>query len=97
MKANYGYKDGSGDFFIVIDTDKCTGCGDCIEACPADVLELVENEFDIEAENDLAAVTDEHAKKLKYSCAPCKPAAGYTKAELPCVKVCEPDAIDHSW
>ena len=29
MKANYGYKDGSGDFFITIDTDLCNTCGPC--------------------------------------------------------------------
>jgi hypothetical protein len=27
MIANYGYKDGSGEFFISIDTDCCDGCG----------------------------------------------------------------------
>lgn len=97
MLANYGYKDGAGDFFITVDTDKCTGCEDCVEACPAGVLEMVENEFDIEAETPIAAVTNEHAKKIKYSCGPCKPAQGYTKADLPCVKACEPGAIEHSW
>ena len=97
MRANYGYKDGAGDFFIVIDTEKCNGCGDCVPACPAGVLELVEDEFDIEAENEVAAVAKAHAKTLKYSCAPCKPAAGYTMADLPCVKSCEPGAIEHSW
>jgi ferredoxin len=97
MQANYGYKDGSGDFFIVIDTDLCNGCGDCIEVCPAEMLDLVENEFDFESETPIAAVKSEHAKKIKYSCAPCKPAAGYTMADLPCVKACEPCAIGHSW
>jgi ferredoxin len=97
MLANYGYKDGAGDFFIVIDTDKCTGCGDCVPACPAGVFELAEDEFDIDAENDVAIVAKAHTKALKYSCAPCKPAAGYIVAELPCVKSCQPGAIDHSW
>ncbi|HUU44215.1 MAG TPA: 4Fe-4S binding protein [Acidobacteriota bacterium] len=96
MLANYGYKDGSGDFFITIDTGKCTGCGDCVPACPAGVLAMIEDEFDIEAEHELAAVTAEHAKKIKYSCAPCKP-SGYVTADLPCVKACEPGAIAHSW
>jgi len=48
MQAHYGYKDGSGDYFIIIDTDKCNGCKKCAEACPYGVLELIENEFDIE-------------------------------------------------
>ena len=97
MLANYGYKDGSGDFFIVINTDNCNGCGLCIDVCPADVLELVEDEFDIDAETPIVAVASEHSKKIKYSCAPCKPATDYAISDLPCVKVCEPNAIDHSW
>ena len=82
---------------IEIDEDKCNGCGDCVGACPAGVLELVENEFDIDAETDIAAVAAEHKKKIKYSCGPCKPASGYSKEDLPCVKACGPGAIDHSW
>ncbi len=46
MIANFGYKDGSGDFFISIDTDKCDGCGDCVPVCPEHVFEVTENEFD---------------------------------------------------
>jgi hypothetical protein len=42
----------------------------------------------------VAAVSDEHRRKIKYSCAPCKP-AGY--ASLPCVIACKPDALSHSW
>jgi NAD-dependent dihydropyrimidine dehydrogenase PreA subunit len=25
---------------IIIDNDKCTGCGTCVETCPVDVLEI---------------------------------------------------------
>ena len=46
MIAQYGFKDGSGDWFVVIDTDKCTGCGDCIGACPVHIFEVGEDEFD---------------------------------------------------
>jgi len=94
MKAHYGYKDGSGDYFIIIDTDKCNGCGKCVEACPYHVLELILNEYDIEG-GTMAAVKEEHRKKIKYSCAPCKPVAG--ERRLPCVLACEPNAITHSW
>ena len=97
MLANYGYKDGAGDFFITIDTDKCDGCGECITVCPAGVLELVEDEFDIDAETDVVAVTKDHSKKIKYSCGQCKPSSGYAMTDLPCVKVCKPGAIQHSW
>ncbi len=34
MITHYGYIDGSGEYFIVVDSDKCVGCGKCITACP---------------------------------------------------------------
>ncbi|MCK5592881.1 4Fe-4S binding protein [Candidatus Bathyarchaeota archaeon] len=94
MRAHYGYKDGSGDYFIIIDSDKCNGCGKCVKVCSYGVLELIENEFDIEGEL-MVAVTEEHRKKIKYSCGSCKPVSGERK--LPCVIACEPKAITHSW
>jgi len=27
---------------VNIDKDKCTGCGECVDICPADVLEIVD-------------------------------------------------------
>ena len=95
MLANYGYKDGSGDFFITIDTDKCNGCGDCVKVCPAKVLELGTDESDPFREIPVVAVSEEHRKKIKYSCAPCKTTSG--KVVLPCVKSCQLCAISHSW
>ena len=94
MIANYGYKDGSGEYFISIDTDKCNGCGDCVPVCPEKVLEIRENEFDPMAEDDMAAVTEEQRKKLSYACAGCK---ANVMERLPCVAACEMDAIKHSW
>lgn len=91
MIANYGYKDGSGDYFISIDTDLCNGCGDCVPACPAGVLEIILNDYD----EKVAAVTENQRRKLKYSCAPCKPVSARPVA--PCVAVCKPAAIRHSW
>jgi len=95
MKANYGYKDGSGEYFITVDTEKCTGCGDCVSACPADVFEIVADPFDPLAESEIAVVREEHRNKLKYSCAPCKPTG--ERPPLPCVEACKPGAIEHSW
>ena len=97
MLANYGYKDGSGEFFITIDTDKCNGCAECVSACPAGVLEVGEDENDPLNENPVAKVVREQRKKIKYSCGPCKPAHGYRMTDLPCVKACSPGAIVHSW
>ena len=96
MKANYGYKDGSGEFFITIDTDLCDSCGKCVEACPANVLEVGEDLNDPLSEDEVASVTEAERKKIKYTCAPCKP-PGDDRPELPCVAACGPKAISHSW
>ena len=95
MKANYGYKDGAGDFFITIDTDKCDGCGDCVTACPAGVFECGEDQIDPMRDDPVAFVSDDQRKKLKYACSPCKP--DHDRPALPCVLACNPGAIGHSW
>lgn len=97
MLANYGYKDGSGDWFITIDTDKCNGCGDCVSACQYGVFEVGEDLNDPLRDEPVARVTEAERKKIKYTCGPCKPAAGYKQEDLPCVKACTPGAIAHSW
>ncbi len=95
MLANYGYKDGSGEFFITINTDKCDGCGACVKVCSPKVLEIREDESDPFREIPVAAVTDAQRNKLKYTCGPCKPVSN--RPPLPCMVACKPDAIRHSW
>jgi ferredoxin len=95
MLANYGYKDGSGDWFITIDTDKCDGCGNCVEACPEGVFEVGPDPVDPFRDQPVVTVAEAERKKIKYTCAPCKPSSG--KRELPCVLACAPAAIIHSW
>ncbi len=94
MLAHYGFKDGSGDWFLVIDTDKCDGCGKCVTACPANVLQVGEDEYDPFREEPVAGVRPGERKKLRYSCAPCRP--GYGESPPPCVAACETAAIAHS-
>jgi Fe-S-cluster-containing hydrogenase component 2 len=93
MLANYGYKDGSGDYFITVNTDGCVTCGEtpCVAACPAGVLEVVVDDYD----DRVCSVREEHRKQIKYSCAPCKPVSG--RPTLPCVAACPFDALVHSW
>ena len=95
MLANYGYKDATGGFFIIIDTDKCDGCGKCIEACPANILEVGPDEVDPFREGLVVKVTEPERNKIKYACAPCKPSRRVR--ELPCQSACEARAITHTW
>ena len=95
MIANYGYKDGSGEYFITIDTDKCNGCKDCIKACPYGVLDVGPDENDPLSDDEVAFVTEMERKKIKYTCAPCKPITN--RPPLPCMSACKQEAISHSW
>jgi ferredoxin len=94
MIVNYGFRDGSGDWYVTIDTEKCSGCGKCPEVCPAKILEVGPDEIDLFREEPVAFVKQEDRNKIKYSCAPCRP--GYGKEPTPCSGVCEPKAISHS-
>lgn len=112
MLANWGYQDGSGKYFITIDTDRCNGCGQCVNTCPQGVLEVGEDPADPIRDEPVAFVVKQQSQKIKYSCSPCKVylTAGGSKAgkptaesvaaamkKLPCVAACESDAITHSW
>lgn len=93
MIAHYGYTDGSGDFFIVIDTDLCAKCtgGECVPACPPKILDRIVDDYD----ETVCSVKEEARRKVKYACAPCKP-VGATVLP-PCVAACPAGALRHSW
>jgi ferredoxin len=96
MRANYGYSDGSGSYFITIDTEKCDACGDCVTACPPAIFAIVdEDPNDPLNEKPLAVVVHEKKRKLKYECGQCKPTSD--RPTLPCVLACTSGAISHSW
>ena len=64
--THYGYADGSGEYYIVIDGDKCDGCGKCVGECPEGALEIVTALVDLE-DRTVAAVlksTDERSDTL---------------------------------
>lgn len=91
MIAHYGYTDGSGEYYIIIDTDRCDGCGKCVGACPQGILEIAPDDYD----KSVARVTEGVLKSLHYTC------LGYHRkcASLPnnCHKACPQDAISHTW
>lgn len=96
MRANYGYSDGSGSYFITIDTDHCNGCGDCVSVCPAQIFEVLDEDPNDPLRDDpVVVVKGDKKKKMKYGCSPCKPPGESRPA--PCVGACEAGAISHSW
>ncbi len=92
MKVHYGYIDGSGEYFIVVDTDLCDGCQKCVQKCPQQALEMVTEFIDLE-DKTVAAVTEEHRKKIRYTCAQCKP----NENKTPCILACPKQAISCVW
>lgn len=92
MIAHYGYVDGSGEYYIIIDSDKCNGCGECVNQCPQAALEMVTEMIDLE-DKTVAAVSEQHRKKIGYTCAICNSAENKT----PCVLACKQKAISCVW
>ena len=84
--ANYGYQDGSGEYYITIDTDKCNGCGECVPACPKDLLEMITDDYD----ELVPMVKPQISHQIGYLCEASD--CGYK-----CQQACREDAISHSW
>lgn len=89
MKVNYGYSDGTGEYFITIDTVKCDGCGQCIKACPAGVFALANDD----SGNPKAVIKEELRKKLAQVC----PGFRNCECEMNCHSVCAKYALSHTW
>ncbi len=91
MIANYGYEDGSGHYYIKIDTAKCAECATkaCIEVCPE---KLFANELD-DFDDEVVVIREEVRHTLQTNCANCK---ADDKTGV-CVSKCEAEAISFSW
>ncbi len=91
MIAQYGYADGSGEYYITIDTDRCDGCEECVKVCPQGVLEVALDDYD----KAVARVKEDVIKSIHYIC------LGYhlrcANEENNCHTVCPQDAISHTW
>lgn len=92
MITHYGYSDGSGEYYIIIDAEKCNGCGKCVEQCPQSALEMAILLINLE-DKAVAAVTEQHRKRIKYTCSSCRPESN----NAPCVLSCKQGAIKCVW
>jgi Fe-S-cluster-containing hydrogenase component 2 len=90
--THYGYSDGSGEYYIIIDAEKCDGCSKCVEQCPQSALEMATLLVDLE-DKTVAAVTEHHRRNIKYTCSSCKPES----KRAPCVLACPRRAIKCVW
>ncbi len=90
-KAQYGYSDGTGEYFITIDNQLCDGCGECVTACPAGIFTVARDDYG----QPKATVTEEARKKLALLC-PGFSSCRHTH-EVNCHSACPKDAIQHSW
>ncbi|MEG0036491.1 MAG: ferredoxin [Oscillospiraceae bacterium] len=91
MLANYGYEDGSGHYYIKIDTSKCAECSEksCIAICPQKLFVVELDDFD----EEVVIIREDARNTLQTDCANCKSESG---GEL-CIKACAAKAITHSW
>jgi len=89
---HYGYSDGSGDYYVTLDTDKCVGCGLCIQKCRQGILQLETIFIDLE-DKTVASVKKEQRKKIRYTCASCKPEKDKTLCQL----ACKTEALEFTW
>ena len=89
--AHYGYADGSGEYYIIIDTEICDGCGECVKACPQKIFDVVPDDYD----KPVAIVKEEMITSVGYLC------PGYHRVcldkEVNCHLVCQKGAISHTW
>jgi ferredoxin len=97
VKANYGYEDGSGFYYITIDGDTCATCTDrgCVAACPQGVYAVEMDDYD----DYVSVVVESSRKRLRELCSACKGQSmvvGST-GELPCTSACPRGALKHSW
>ncbi len=91
MIAHYGYRDGSGEYFVTVDAAACTSCGKCVTGCPAGALELTDVLIGLD-EKEVAAVKEQARHSVKETCAGCNHAG-----QAPCEVACVPKAVRITW
>ena len=38
-------------YIVNVNTETCTGCGDCVEVCPVGILEVIDGVVEVEGED----------------------------------------------
>ena len=91
MKIHYGYSDGTGNYFITIDTNSCDGCAECMSACPENIFIMAKDN----SGQPKAVVKEETRKKLALLCPGFHSCSNIN--EVNCHGICQKGAISHSW
>ena len=91
MKAHYGFSDGSGEYYVTVDTELCRGCGACVPACPRGLFEVQPDDWD----EPKATMRRDLVHRLADLC----PGHDACQRHLPttCQKTCPSGALRHSW
>ena len=93
MKISYGYADATGEYYLTIDTDRCNGCGDCVPACPKNILEMCVDDYD----ETKVRVEEKAVKTLGFTCPGTKLGVSESSCRLACKTACPFDVFEHSW
>jgi predicted CoA-substrate-specific enzyme activase len=91
LKISYGYSDGTGEYYVSVDTGKCDGCGKCVEACFAGNLEVGLNDQG----QHKARVKESVRKKIHMTCPGFKVCS--SGHPVNCQSGCPRNAISHTW
>ena len=91
MISHFGYRDASGAYYVSVDSERCTGCGACVTACPQQAVEVVRTMVDID-ERDVAQVKESCRRRLAEVCGVCASARRFA-----CAAACVPNAIRVQW
>jgi ferredoxin len=94
MMANYGYEDGTGTYYIKINTLSCAKCShkNCVNACPSKLFRIKENDWG----DEIIVIIDQFRNDLLSLCIDCK-SLGDGDNLYPCQRSCDMNSISHSW
>lgn len=90
-KIQYGYNDGTGDYYITVDMAQCNGCRECVSVCPAGIFEVIQED----GQKPKARIVESKRKKLAILC-PGIQACSKSNNKT-CQQICTKRAISLSW